>query len=118
MVSRGDGIPAVQAVSGDRPGGSGFGLLEGARPREVELRPVAESAGAAQTLEAGENFKAQLQAQDARLSFEKDEASGKMVVRLKDSKTGKVIRQIPPEEMLRVARAIDQYLGLLIDHHS
>jgi uncharacterized FlaG/YvyC family protein len=29
-----------------------------------------------------------------------------------------VIRQIPPEEMLRLAKEIDRYLGLLVDKGS
>jgi len=54
---------------------------------------------------------------DAHITFEKDQDSGRMVVRLKDA-SGKVIRQIPPEEMLRLAKAIDRYLGLLVDRQS
>jgi len=32
--------------------------------------------------------------------------------------TGEVIRQIPPEEMLKLAEAIDKYLGLFVDRQS
>ena len=45
-----------------------------------------------------------------------DEASGRIVVEVRDPVTGELIRQIPPEEMLRVLRSIHAFLGLRVDH--
>ena len=44
-----------------------------------------------------------------------DELSGRIVVEIRDGVTGELIRQVPPEEMLRVARSIQAFLGLQID---
>jgi flagellar protein FlaG len=49
------------------------------------------------------------------LQFSVDERSGKAVVRVVDSETGETIRQIPPEEVLAISRALthsmEQSLG-------
>ena len=56
------------------------------------------------------------------LSFSVDEASGRSVIKVVDQQTDQLIRQIPTEEVLRVAQDIKklqeemgQSLGLLID---
>ena len=48
------------------------------------------------------------------LTFSIDEDSGKTVVKIIDSSTKEVIRQIPSEEMLGIAQALDKIQGLLI----
>ena len=57
----------------------------------------------------------QLQAFDARLVFRVDDASGKLVAEVRDRETDELLRQIPPEYMMRIARVITEYLGLLVD---
>jgi len=49
------------------------------------------------------------------VQFNIDSQSGKAVVRVVDSETGQVIRQIPSEEMLELRRALDRIAGLVID---
>ena len=44
-----------------------------------------------------------------------DAASGRTVVRVIDSETGQIIRQIPSEEALQLRRALDRITGLLIN---
>lgn len=48
------------------------------------------------------------------LSFSVDDATGKTVVRVSDAKTGEMIRQIPSEELLEIARSLDQMQGMLL----
>jgi flagellar protein FlaG len=48
------------------------------------------------------------------LEFSVDAGSGRTVTRLVDKETNTVIRQIPSEEMLEIARALDHFQGLLI----
>ncbi|MEQ1772146.1 MAG: flagellar protein FlaG [Burkholderiales bacterium] len=52
------------------------------------------------------------------LEFSLDAESGKMVVRVVDSETQQVIRQIPSEEMLVIARALDHMQGLLVNRNA
>lgn len=51
-------------------------------------------------------------AQDLEFSIDKE--TGKSVVRVIDTETHQVLRQIPEEEMLAIARALDRLQGLLI----
>ena len=48
------------------------------------------------------------------LLFNIDKDSGRTVVKVVDTSTKEVIRQIPSEEMLAMAKALDQIQGLLV----
>lgn len=48
------------------------------------------------------------------LQFMVDKETGKTVVRVVDATTKEVIRQIPTEEVLSIAKAIDRLQGLLL----
>jgi len=52
---------------------------------------------------------------NTRLSFSVDKVTKKTVVKVMDADTQEVIRQIPPEEMLRIAARITELLGVLFD---
>lgn len=49
------------------------------------------------------------------LSFELHEDTNKMMVRVIDTKTDEVIKELPPEEMLDLSARIHKMVGLLID---
>jgi flagellar protein FlaG len=49
------------------------------------------------------------------ISFSVDKVTGKTVIKVSDADTKQVIRQIPSEEMMRVAERITQLLGVLFD---
>jgi len=48
------------------------------------------------------------------LSFSVDQNSGRLVVKVVDNETQEVIKQIPSEEALRIARSLEQLQGLLV----
>jgi len=48
------------------------------------------------------------------LRFSVDESTGRTVITVTDAATREVIRQIPSEELLAVARALDRLQGLLL----
>lgn len=48
------------------------------------------------------------------LQFEKDLTSGKVVVRVIDTDTQQVLRQMPSEEMLAMGKALERLKGLMI----
>jgi flagellar protein FlaG len=56
-----------------------------------------------------------VQAHASSLEFSLDKATGSTVVKVVDTQTNEVIRQIPSEEMLALAQSIDQQMqqGLL-----
>jgi flagellar protein FlaG len=50
---------------------------------------------------------------NTHLNFSVDDKTKELVVRVIDEKTGEVIRQIPPEEMLRLIAHFDKIQSLL-----
>ncbi len=52
---------------------------------------------------------------DIQLHFQEDKDTGDFVVQVKDGKTGKVIRQIPPEELLRLRGKLEEFKGILFN---
>lgn len=56
-----------------------------------------------------------LASQQRNLQFTIDEYTGRSIVSVVDAETGDVIRQIPGEEVLRIARALDEMGFRLID---
>ncbi|MBL1275531.1 MAG: flagellar protein FlaG [Ectothiorhodospiraceae bacterium] len=52
---------------------------------------------------------ATLQARSSDLKFTVDEASNISVVRIEDSDTGELIRQIPSKAMLAIAQALEEF---------
>lgn len=47
------------------------------------------------------------------LEFKLDDGSGKMIMQIMDTDTNKVIRQIPSEDVLRLAKRLDDLTGML-----
>src|SRR5262245_16619462 len=73
--------------------------------RQAQTPPSAEMLKA-----AAEQIDSYLKSSGRELDFQVDADSGQMVVRVRDSATGDVIRQIPGEEALRMARALKEGL--------
>jgi flagellar protein FlaG len=52
------------------------------------------------------------------LQFRVDQATGEMVVTIRDDETGEVIRQVPGEDALRIAQRIEEKLSALLDEKA
>lgn len=48
------------------------------------------------------------------LQFRIDQSSGKAIAQVIDTETGDVVRQIPSEEMVAIAKAMDRMQGLML----
>lgn len=72
---------------------------------EVDIGTVKKSA---------ESINKFMQQFNRNLQFSVDEETGTNVVRVIDSSSQEVIRQMPTEEMLAIAKALDKLQGLLI----
>jgi len=53
-----------------------------------------------------------------RLSIAQDETTGRFVYRVIDVNTGEVIRQYPPDEILKIVAQIQQASGLVLDEKA
>lgn len=62
-----------------------------------------------------EDVQQYLQQHNIRLSFKVDDKTGDLVVRVLDKETGEVIRQIPPEEMLKLREKLEELTGVLLN---
>jgi flagellar protein FlaG len=74
-----------------------------------------------QLKKAADNINQAMQQSNQNLEFEftMDTDTKKAVVRVVDTKTGELIRQIPSEETLAIARSIDQFRhGLLLSQKA
>lgn len=67
---------------------------------------------------ADEINKALQRLNSSSLEFSVDHDSGQTIVRVVDIATKDVIRQIPNEETLQIAKSIDKLQGLLIRHKA
>ncbi|NOY62779.1 MAG: flagellar protein FlaG [Gammaproteobacteria bacterium] len=48
------------------------------------------------------------------IEFSVDEESGRTIVRVRDSETGDIIRQMPPEELLAVVNNMKKFEGMVL----
>jgi flagellar protein FlaG len=62
-----------------------------------------------------ERLNTSLQSLGTKVSFAVDHQTKDIVITVLNSTTGEVIRQIPPEAMLRVSEHIQELLGVLFD---
>jgi len=53
---------------------------------------------------------------EQRYQFTVDKETNQLVMKVVDITSGKVIRQIPPEEMLKLAAQINKMIGIFMDH--
>ncbi len=54
----------------------------------------------------------------SELNFSLEEDTGRMLVKIVDTETDEVIRQIPSEELLRISKALDKLQGLLLNSEA
>jgi flagellar protein FlaG len=81
--------------------------------RQVETQGSAPSASEIE--KAAKQIESYLKSVGRQLEFHIDESTGRTVITVKDSNTGEVVRQIPGEETLRLARALGTTAPSLVD---
>ncbi|MFG3453413.1 flagellar protein FlaG [Stutzerimonas stutzeri] len=73
---------------------------------------------AEQTLDVGEaveRIRTQMHTLQRNLNFSVDDSTGEVVVQVLDGDSGKVVRQIPSEDILRLAERLDEMRSLLFE---
>jgi flagellar protein FlaG len=109
----------VQPVGSKRPVSSP--AADGALPRQSlpgsgEVLPVeAVAASPGDVTQAVSRLSDYVQSVRRDLQFRVDEETDRVVVSVVDPESGEVIRQIPAEEVVAVARTLGQMQGLLIN---
>lgn len=64
---------------------------------------------------ATENLNKIMQLVNADLKFEIHEKTQRLMVRLVDTKSDKILKEFPPHELLDTLAAIREYIGILLD---
>lgn len=88
-------------------------VMPGKAVQATALIPESE-----QVKSAVEHINKFVQTMSSDLKFTVDEETGIQVVKVVDTKTKDVIRQMPTEEILAIAQALDQLQGLIINQKA
>lgn len=95
------------------------------RPSEAGRKPATDAAGEpalpamdAETSGALAELVDALRTTPFGLRFEFEEDTHRIITKVIDKESGEVIRQLPSEEVLRIARAIDKLQGLFISQSA
>ena len=67
---------------------------------------------------AAQQIQGYLRDSGRNLNVTLDESTGKYVARVVNPETGEVVRSLPSEETLRIARNIDQMRGMLVNQRA
>ncbi len=76
------------------------------------------TADAAQLHEAVNNIEKFALAMQQNLKFSIDEDSGKTVIKVMDATTDEIVRQIPTEEVIDIARALSKIHGTIFNDRA
>jgi flagellar protein FlaG len=80
----------------------------------VDVVSAAAATSNEQITKAVDNINKTIQATLQNLEFSVDQDSSQVVVKVIDQQTKQVLRQIPTEEVLEIAKSLDKLQGLLI----
>lgn len=103
-----------------------LGLSEAARRASARSAAVAEKQASSDRpislLEAEKQFQEYLENLPSNLKFIRDEASGYVIFKVVNPVTQEVIRQFPPEELVKMARYLKSHLqgekaGIFLDRN-
>ena len=90
-------------------------IAEAIKPRE-QIRIDTESVMSKEDLSTAiQSLNEMMSALDRNIAFSVDTGTGKDIVKVTDSNTGKTIRQIPAQETLTFIQNLDRMVGLLFD---
>ncbi|MBU2549678.1 MAG: flagellar protein FlaG [Proteobacteria bacterium] len=90
------------------------------RPAQPESNPVPEKAAPAEpavtvqverAIQEIQDFAAE---HDVNLNFSVHKATGRTVIKVIESETKQVLREIPPEEILKMVESLEKMAGVLL----
>lgn len=91
---------------------------EESNPNNFEVKnPTEGVANIEDLLNAVKELNDKLARQELKVNFSVDKDTGSFVVRVMDSKSGELVRQIPNEETLQFTRNVENGVGVIVDDH-
>ena len=116
---------ARPALTGKEAGAEGKRGLELAKISNQEKNPVQEKRALEKAQDQAEQMEQvktrlneELSRMDVGLEFQVNQDLDRVVVSVIQRETGKIIRQIPPEEMLELAKGLKEMSGVLVNTRS
>jgi len=103
----------MQMLSGRPSATAAAAATEGVDAAEAAADAV-EAATPTQVEQAVHEVNASLQNRSIGLRFEVDEDTDKVIVKVVERESGEVIRQIPSEEVVRIAKVLGNAPGMLM----
>jgi len=116
VAMRGDPPSAIQRPEGTL--GVRAEFVTSATPRKVPSVHEAAAVARAQVEAAAQKIQSFANSLGKGINFVVDSSSGKAVIRVTDPATNQTIRQIPPEESLRIAQMVDYLASLLVSQRA
>ena len=83
--------------------------------KETDLSSTQQVASVEDLEETVSDLNAKLASKELSVALTMDDESGHLVVKIQDSKTGKLVRQIPSEETLKFAQNVQKGIGVVVD---
>lgn len=102
-------IPKSDLVNADDKGFDRRGIVTG---------KTSDSTSVEKILELTEFVNENIRQYKINLDFSVDERTKKVIIKLVDSETMEVIKEIPPQELRKIAENISKFIGLLVDGKS
>ena len=95
---------------------AGLPAETGMTPKDEAVEKPVHEPNATDLKELAANIQENLQfINDVDLQFSVHEASGRVMVIVREESTGKLIREIPSREVLNIAAKFDEMVGLIMD---
>ena len=100
--------------SGQAPSAPGKSVAPGQAPTPIAPAAAPKPVDEAQLKRAVTEANIAARSISSSIEFSVDQQSGKTVVKVVDSHTQKLIRQMPSEEMIAISLALDRMQGMLL----
>lgn len=110
----GGAAPQTQMTAGSPPSlrkEAGFSASDTIQPVTASVKVEKQES----TADLVEKLRSQMQNIQRDLSFSVDDSTGDVVVRVIDGESGKIVRQIPSEEIIRLTERLDEMRSLLFE---
>ena len=113
-ISSGDAKPTVRGGADHVQGRGSINPSPGNDSR-VEEKQSNENSSKAAVEKAVQRATELARSLSRKLSFSYDDRINKVIVRVMEGESDKLVRQIPAEEMIRLSVRMDEIMGMLID---
>jgi len=107
------GLVSVPAKNDEKPGGYVSAVATATPAILAKLPKPKDQENQQQISSAVKDINNFFQTVQRSLGFTTDEASGQLVMQIRDTKTNELIRQIPSEDVLKLAKRLDDLTGVL-----